>query len=167
MDISNDRVKALLSKLDTVRRSEQRKSRISDDVIKLSHKFMGQVHEIFQNLPKPLEWRSFYNNDLKLLVDTAPEVRKASIRHKLNKSQTRALEQLNRISKSQFETFVQESALSEKPGNRRDGPVAKKRRLRDDLGSDQVERHEIRMLTQEKGRFHLLNPPSYGSQRGI
>jgi ParB/RepB/Spo0J family partition protein len=110
---SVDRVKALLGKLDTVRRSEQRKSRISDDVIKLSHRFMGQVHEIFQNLPKSLEWRSFYSNDLNLLVDTAQEVRDVSIQHKLNKSQTRALGKLNRVSKDQFEAFVQESALSE------------------------------------------------------
>jgi len=27
----------------------------------MSHKFVGQVEKIFQNLPKPLEWRSFFN----------------------------------------------------------------------------------------------------------
>ncbi len=43
----------------------------------------------------PLESQSFYNNNLNLLVDAAPETRNVSVQHKLNKSQTRALGGLN------------------------------------------------------------------------
>ncbi|MBW2544343.1 MAG: ParB/RepB/Spo0J family partition protein, partial [Deltaproteobacteria bacterium] len=53
---SVDRVETLLSKLDGIRRSEQRGSEISDNAVNLSHKFAGQVEKIFKNLPKPLEW---------------------------------------------------------------------------------------------------------------
>ncbi len=63
-----DRVKILLSKLDAVRRSEQRGSEISGPAIKLSGKITGQLDGIFKTIPKPLEWQSFYNNDLNLLV---------------------------------------------------------------------------------------------------
>lgn len=59
--LSMDRVKTLLAKLDSVRRSEERRSRITKKAKDLSHKFMGQVEQIFKKLPKPLEWRSFYN----------------------------------------------------------------------------------------------------------
>ena len=51
----------------------------------LFHKFMEQVEHIFKNLPKPLEWRSFYNNDLPLLIDFCEEVRDAYLEHHLNK----------------------------------------------------------------------------------
>ena len=44
-----------------------------------SHKFMGSVVKIFKNLPKPVEWRSFYNNDLPILMDICKEVREVSI----------------------------------------------------------------------------------------
>ena len=48
-----DRVKTLLGKLDSVRRSEERRSRITEEAKDLSHKFMGQVEQIFKKLPKP------------------------------------------------------------------------------------------------------------------
>ena len=35
---------------------------------------MGSLKKIFKNLPKPLEWRYFYNNDLPLLMDFCEEV---------------------------------------------------------------------------------------------
>ena len=35
--------------------------------------------EDLKKLPKPLEWRSFYNNDLNLLVDICKEVRDVSV----------------------------------------------------------------------------------------
>jgi len=64
------RLKNLLSKLDSIRRSEDRGSSISEESNDLSHKFMGQVEKIFKNLPKSLKWRSFYENDLQILLDT-------------------------------------------------------------------------------------------------
>ncbi len=74
-DNSVDRVKTLLGKLDAVRRSVQGGYDVSDTAKATSHKFMGSVEKIFKNLPKPLEWRSFYNNDLNLLVQAPQEVR--------------------------------------------------------------------------------------------
>ena len=56
---------------------------------------MGQVEFIFKNLPKPLEWRSFLNNDLILLTDIPSIVQTASVKHDLNKAQTKALARLN------------------------------------------------------------------------
>ncbi len=81
-----DRVRTLLGKLDSVRSSQDRGSKVSSQSRKLFHKFMEQVDEIFNNLPKPLEWRSFYTNDLPLLLSTCKEVQDASIQHNLNKS---------------------------------------------------------------------------------
>ena len=104
--LSMDRVKTLLAKLDSVRRSEERRSKITEEVKDLSHKFMGQVEQIFKKLPKPLEWRSFYNNDLPLLMDFCEEVREISIRQHLNKSQTRALEKLKEASEEEFQKIV-------------------------------------------------------------
>ena len=81
-----ERVHKLLSKLDSIRRSKERGSVVSELEKDLSHKFMGQVESIFKNLPKPLEWRSFLNNDLILLTDIPSKVQKASIKHGLNKA---------------------------------------------------------------------------------
>jgi hypothetical protein len=80
-----DRVKTLLGKLDSVRGSQERGSKVSTQSKALFHKFMEQVEHIFKNLPKPLEWRSFYNNDLPLLIDFCEEVRDAYLEHHLNK----------------------------------------------------------------------------------
>ena len=75
----------------------------------LSNKSVRQLQKIFKNLPKPLEWRSFYIHDLNLLVDTPPEVKAVSVKQRLGKSQTRALGKLNSVSKDQFEESVRES----------------------------------------------------------
>ena len=52
---------------------------------------MGQVEKIFKNLPKRLEWRSFFNNDLPLITDICEEIRKISVENQLNKSQTKEI----------------------------------------------------------------------------
>jgi len=76
----------LLCKLDFVRRSKDRGYEISDQVTMTSHKFMGRVEQMFRNLPNPLEWRTFYNNDLPLLIDFCKNVREASVEHHLKES---------------------------------------------------------------------------------
>jgi ParB/RepB/Spo0J family partition protein len=101
-----DRVKTLLDRLDSVRRSEQRGYEISDQTKMTSHKFVGRVQQIFKNLPKPLEWRSFYTHDLPLLLSTCKEVQDASIQHNLNKSQIKSLAKLNSVSESKFQRIV-------------------------------------------------------------
>ena len=82
---SVDRAKALLGKLDAVRRSERGGYQVANAAKMTSRKFTGSVKTIFTNLPKSLEWRSFYRNDLNSLVQTDQEVRKVSIQHRLNK----------------------------------------------------------------------------------
>ena len=109
-----DRVKVLLDKLDFIRRSEQRGYEISDHAKMTSHKFVGRVEQIFKNLPKPLEWRSFYTHDLPLVMDFCEEVREISIHHRLNKSQTRALAKLNAVSESEFQSIVNPQPSSQK-----------------------------------------------------
>ena len=42
----------------------------TDQAKMTSHKFVGRVDQLFKNLPKPLEWRSFYTHDLPLLLST-------------------------------------------------------------------------------------------------
>jgi hypothetical protein len=68
----------------------------------LSHKFMGQLEKNFQNLPKPLKWWFFYNNDLPILMDTSQEVQEVSDCQRLNKSKIQALEKARTISEESF-----------------------------------------------------------------
>ncbi len=98
-----NRVKELLGKLDSMRRNKVRGYRANEEIRHTSHKFMGRVEKIFNNLPKSLEWRSFYNNDLPVLMDISEEVQKASTQHQLNKSQTKALETLKTASVEEFQ----------------------------------------------------------------
>ncbi len=98
-----DRVKTLLGKIDSVRRSRERGFNPAKETKQASSKFAGRVEDIFQNLPKPLEWRSFYRHDLPILMDFCKEVREVSIQRRLNRSQTRALEKLRSASKQEFQ----------------------------------------------------------------
>ncbi|MBL6994985.1 hypothetical protein [Desulfobacula sp.] len=83
-----ERVHKLLSKLDSIRVSKDRRSMVSKEADDLFHKFMEQVELIFKNQPKPLQWRSFLNNDLILLTDIPSIVQTASVKHDLNKAFT-------------------------------------------------------------------------------
>ena len=76
-----ERVKTLLGKLDSVRRTKELGYEVAPQARLTSHKFMGSVEKIFKNLPKPLEWRSFLNNDLTLLMDICKEVQDISIQN--------------------------------------------------------------------------------------
>jgi hypothetical protein len=72
---------------------------------------MGQVESIFKNLPKPLIWRSFLTNNLVLLTDIPQSVQKASVKHDLNKSQTRALATLEQVSDKVFNEVTQTGVI--------------------------------------------------------
>ncbi len=98
-----ERVKTLLGKLNSIVISRIRGSKVSKEAESLLRKFAQQVDKIFKNLPKPLEWRSFYRHDLPILMDISEEVQKASTQHQLNKSQTRALETLKTASVVEFQ----------------------------------------------------------------
>ncbi len=70
-DYSVDRVRALLGKLHSITNSKERGSQVSQKSELLLNKFIQQVEKVLQNLPKSLKWRSFYSNDLNLLVQAA------------------------------------------------------------------------------------------------
>jgi len=98
-----DRMKNLLGKLDSVRRSEERGFNAREQTRRTSNKSIGRIQKAFKNLPKPVEWLSFYLNDLPLLIDFCEEVQEVSIQHRLNRSQTRALEKLRSASEEEFQ----------------------------------------------------------------
>jgi ParB/RepB/Spo0J family partition protein len=77
-----DRVKTLLGKLKSMRRSIERRYTVSEESRHTSHKFVRRVENIFANLPKPLEWLSFFNHDVPLLIDFCEEVQEVSIQHR-------------------------------------------------------------------------------------
>ena len=117
-----DRVKTLLGKLHSIENSKSRGSEVSKKSKLLLNKFVQQVARIFKNLPKPLEWRSFFNHDLPLLIDFCEEVRDVSIRQRLNRSQTRALEKLRSTSMPEFQRVT---AHAQRPGNSETGHVSR------------------------------------------
>jgi len=82
-----ERVKTSLGKLHSISISKKRGSKVSKNADLLFNKFIKQVERIFKNLPKPLEWRSFYNHDLTLLVDICKEVQEVSIQSQLSLTQ--------------------------------------------------------------------------------
>ena len=77
-----DRVKILLGKLSSITISKIRGSKVSKKADLLFNKSVKHVEKIFKNLSKPLEWLSFLNNGLPLLVDICKEVQAVSIQHR-------------------------------------------------------------------------------------
>jgi len=75
----SDRVKTLLGKLHSIICSRRRGSKVSEDAESLYNTFVIQVEENFRNLPKSLEWQSFYVHDIPLALDICEEVREESI----------------------------------------------------------------------------------------
>ncbi len=69
-----DRVKAVSGRLHSTISSKNRGSQVSKKAELLLSKFTQQLEKIFKNLPKCLEWRSFYLNDLPILMDFCEEV---------------------------------------------------------------------------------------------
>ena len=100
------RVKSLLGGLHSARSSKIRGSEVSKEAGLLLSKFTQQVEQIFRNLPKPLEWLSFYLNDFPLLMNFCEEVQDASVKHHLNKSQTRSLAKLKEASEEEFQRMI-------------------------------------------------------------
>ncbi len=96
-------MKTLLVKLDSVRRCKERRFSVSGKIKRTSRKFAGRIIKIFKNLPKSLEWRSFYINVLPILMDIYKEVQKISIQDGLNRSQIMALEMLKTASVEEFQ----------------------------------------------------------------
>jgi len=112
-----ERVHKLLAKLDSIRRSKKRGSVVLETEKHLSYKYVGQVESIFKNLPKPLEWRSFLAHDLILLTDIPLKVQEASVKHNLNKAQTKELAKLEQVSDKVFHEVTQKGFIPFKDQN--------------------------------------------------
>lgn len=95
-----ERVKWLLGKLNADYANE------TDYFI---HKFMYKIDQIFDSLPRPVEWRSFYNNDFRTITTIDDDVKEIAIRNQLNKSQTKELDALKREAPEAFNDLVRKS----------------------------------------------------------
>jgi len=73
------RVRVLLGKLKASRRGKERGYNPSKELIQTSNKFVRRVEKIFKILPKPMEWLSFLNHDLPLLMDFCEKVWEVSM----------------------------------------------------------------------------------------
>ena len=60
-------------------RRRSRGSKLSNEVELLLNKLVQQVRKNFKNLPKSLNWSSFYENILLVLMDIYRDVQKTSI----------------------------------------------------------------------------------------
>jgi hypothetical protein len=84
-------VEILVGKLQKITYGRRRGYKEFKEAELLYSKFTIQVSKIFNNLPKHLEWISFYDYGLPILMDIYEEVREASNQNQLNQAQTRAL----------------------------------------------------------------------------
>jgi len=87
----------------------------------LFNKFVKQVDKIFKNLPKSLEWQSFYTHDLALLVDICKELQDISIQQ----NQERAYKQLAAKPQSYLTSYRHACLLQARPACRRHGRLPK------------------------------------------
>ncbi len=83
------RVKSLLMKLESVRKAIAKKETPSDELLAIRSKFAAETEKIFSGLPKPKDFITFASHDLPLLF-TPAEVQEFALKHRLNKSQTKA-----------------------------------------------------------------------------
>lgn len=90
-----------------MRRNKERRYNSSKELIHTSHKFVRRIEKVFKNLPKPLEWQSFYVHDLTVLMDICEEVREEAIRRGLSRHQIRALQKLREVSSEEFQRIIE------------------------------------------------------------
>lgn len=76
------------------------------------HRFMSQVEAAFKQLPKPITWRSYYVNDLPCVTKLSKEVKRLAAEMKLNKSQAKALQQVQDEAPEIFEKITESGTLS-------------------------------------------------------
>lgn len=95
-----DRVKWLLGKLNSDHRHETNH---------FANKFISKVDAIFDSLPRPVEWQSFYLNDFNPIIKIEDDVKEIAIKNQLNKSQTKALDTLKKQAPERFEELVSTS----------------------------------------------------------
>lgn len=107
-----ERVKWLLGRLDAVRVSYNRGSDVSGQGERLFRKFAEQVASVFDGLPRPVEWHTFYRHDLPLVTDLDLAVLEWAIEKKLNKSQAKALNEVCKASPAMFAEIVEKGVAA-------------------------------------------------------
>lgn len=101
-----ERVKVLLGRLWTVKCHG--KEKCSMEAIDFDDKFIIKTKDIFSALPKPVDWTSFYRNDLE--ISTIPDdIKQWAAANKLNKSQTKALDKLAKADPVKFDAIVNQA----------------------------------------------------------
>jgi hypothetical protein len=110
-----NRLNVLFGKLHSIQNSLDRKSKVSEKSQLLLHKFMQQLEKIFKNLPKRLEWISFYVNDFPLVREICEDIRKISLENQLNKSQIKAISEVKKTSQEAYQHIVNNSQSSDTP----------------------------------------------------
>lgn len=101
-----ERVKWLLGRLDTVDSTTRQGITVRASALDYFNKFVEVVAPVFDNLPRPTDWRSFYRHDIPLVTDLDPAVREWAIENKLNKSQAKALNEVKAASPARFEEIT-------------------------------------------------------------
>lgn len=99
-----ERVKVLLGRLHTVERHDSP----SKEAEIFANKFVGKVDDVFSNLPKPVDWHSFYNHDLGI-ASIPDDIKQWAAANKLNKSQTKALDKLAKADPVKFDAIVKQA----------------------------------------------------------
>jgi len=92
-----------------------RQSKVSEKSQLLLHKFVQQLEKIFKNLPKRLEWKSFYVNDFPLVREICEDIRKISLENQLNKSQIKAISEVKKTSQEAYQHIVNHTQSSDTP----------------------------------------------------
>ena len=88
-----ERLGWMLMKLDSDRRNE------TDS---FTNKFVGKIEKAFVSLPRPVNWRSFFNHDLKPYLKMDNEVKDVAIQKKLKKTQAKALQKVKEKAPTEF-----------------------------------------------------------------
>jgi ParB family chromosome partitioning protein len=150
-DMAGDRVRGLLGRMQTCFAHDD--GELSESAKQFGHKFMSKVLAVFSGLPKPVEWRSFYNNDLG--ITAIPEnIKQWAATNKLNKSQTKELAKLAKADPQKFEEIV--SSADD------DGLITVTRDDGESVPLQEVSAREIKQSTQaplkqvdSTGSFHI------------
>ena len=78
---------------------------------------MNPVKKIFINIPKRLEWKSFYVNDLPIIMEICEDIRQISLENQLNKSQVKAISEVKKTSAKAFQDIVNIGKLEKSSQN--------------------------------------------------
>lgn len=111
----------------------------SDYVHKTDHfvnKFINKIESAFATLPRKLDWRSFYVNDLKPYLKMDDEVKALAAEHKLSRSQAKSLQELKCKAPTEFSNIA-------KTGKTTVIPSTKRKRGRHKPKDEKPEQHDI------------------------